>query len=291
MTRAPGWLTDPTGRHEFRYWDGDLWTADVSDGGAMAFDPLEVPVTPPPSDTTWPPSPAPAAGGPPPGDARPIASFPSRVGDPDPIASPPPPGGPDPTRSGGADRSMPSPGTIDPAGPFPPRASTADPTGPVGSARRRSPLLVVALVVVVVALGAALAIALISGSGGDDGGPTSAAGSSRSTSGSGTGEGTSSTSGSGTSTGDGDLMVEAVAEGIVEGSGGAIGQSEAECMGRALIDEIGMDRLAELTEAATGEASVNPLDLLTEAEQTGAMTRMRACVDEATLDDLAPEGE
>jgi hypothetical protein len=27
------WLKDPTGRHEYRYWEGTRWTDDVSDAG------------------------------------------------------------------------------------------------------------------------------------------------------------------------------------------------------------------------------------------------------------------
>lgn len=34
------WFADPTGRHELRYWDGRAWTADVSDGGTTAQDPV-----------------------------------------------------------------------------------------------------------------------------------------------------------------------------------------------------------------------------------------------------------
>lgn len=43
-TAAPSspasWFPDPTGRHELRYWDGRAWTADVSDGGTTAQDPV-----------------------------------------------------------------------------------------------------------------------------------------------------------------------------------------------------------------------------------------------------------
>lgn len=35
-----GWLTDPLGRHEIRYWDGWEWTAHVSDAGIPATDPV-----------------------------------------------------------------------------------------------------------------------------------------------------------------------------------------------------------------------------------------------------------
>lgn len=36
---APGWLIDPTGRHEKRYWSGSEWTEHVTDGGAPSIDP------------------------------------------------------------------------------------------------------------------------------------------------------------------------------------------------------------------------------------------------------------
>jgi hypothetical protein len=33
-----GWKADPTGRHQFRYWDGSLWTENVADAGVQALD-------------------------------------------------------------------------------------------------------------------------------------------------------------------------------------------------------------------------------------------------------------
>lgn len=39
---APGWHPDPTGRHEFRYWDGRGWSDRISDRGNEALDPLDV---------------------------------------------------------------------------------------------------------------------------------------------------------------------------------------------------------------------------------------------------------
>jgi len=36
---APGWLVDPTGRHEQRYWSGSEWTEHVTDAGAPGIDP------------------------------------------------------------------------------------------------------------------------------------------------------------------------------------------------------------------------------------------------------------
>jgi uncharacterized RDD family membrane protein YckC len=43
------WAIDPTGRHEYRYWSGAMWTAHVADHGIQAADPLtEVPPLTPP---------------------------------------------------------------------------------------------------------------------------------------------------------------------------------------------------------------------------------------------------
>lgn len=39
MSRAR-WLPDPVGRHAYRYWDGEAWTATVADDGEEAADPL-----------------------------------------------------------------------------------------------------------------------------------------------------------------------------------------------------------------------------------------------------------
>ena len=39
--QAPaGWLRDPSGRHELRYWDGSQWTAHVSSQGNQSTDAL-----------------------------------------------------------------------------------------------------------------------------------------------------------------------------------------------------------------------------------------------------------
>jgi hypothetical protein len=59
MTQA-GWLADPTGGHEVRYWDGTRWTQHVGDRGVTAIDPLPAGVEPPapgaPANTWAPPS-------------------------------------------------------------------------------------------------------------------------------------------------------------------------------------------------------------------------------------------
>ena len=34
------WYPDPSGKHEYRYWDGSQWTANVSNHGRQSSDPL-----------------------------------------------------------------------------------------------------------------------------------------------------------------------------------------------------------------------------------------------------------
>ena len=37
-TVPAGWKSDPTGRHQFRYWDGFHWTENVADAGEQSND-------------------------------------------------------------------------------------------------------------------------------------------------------------------------------------------------------------------------------------------------------------
>ena len=48
MSVDAGWLPDPTGGHQVRYWDGAAWSEHVSDGGTTATDPLPAGAPPPP---------------------------------------------------------------------------------------------------------------------------------------------------------------------------------------------------------------------------------------------------
>ncbi len=48
MSVAAGWLADPGGAHELRYWDGAAWTDHVSDQGVAAVDPPVGALAPPP---------------------------------------------------------------------------------------------------------------------------------------------------------------------------------------------------------------------------------------------------
>jgi hypothetical protein len=50
MSDPAGWYSDPTTRHELRYWDGYAWLDNVSDSGATATDPLGGKPMPPPSE-------------------------------------------------------------------------------------------------------------------------------------------------------------------------------------------------------------------------------------------------
>lgn len=82
-TPTPGWNPDPSGRHEYRYWDGSSWTDDVSDNGVTATDPIGSPGAP-----TGPTAPA---------DPAPTEPFdPTQA-----YGQAPPPGGYDPYGTGG----------------------------------------------------------------------------------------------------------------------------------------------------------------------------------------------
>jgi hypothetical protein len=37
---AARWMNDPTGRHQYRYWDGANWTENVYDAGVESRDPV-----------------------------------------------------------------------------------------------------------------------------------------------------------------------------------------------------------------------------------------------------------
>ena len=41
MSIPAAWHPDPTGRHEYRYWDGERWTDHVADQGQASIDPVD----------------------------------------------------------------------------------------------------------------------------------------------------------------------------------------------------------------------------------------------------------
>jgi Septum formation/Protein of unknown function (DUF2510) len=94
---TPGWNPDPSGRHEYRYWDGTNWTDDVSDNGVTSIDPLA------------------AAGGPGyPTEQAPTAPF-------------------EPTQAYGQGPAAPGYGEPSPpGGAYPPAGTGAYPSGPGG---------------------------------------------------------------------------------------------------------------------------------------------------------------
>ncbi|HEX6568222.1 MAG TPA: DUF2510 domain-containing protein [Acidimicrobiales bacterium] len=222
-----GWNPDPTGRHEYRYWDGSRWTDDVSDNGVTAVDPV--------------------AGG----------TGPGGPGIPDGA-------GADPTTP--VDRTQqfaPQPGGFGPQpGGFGPHPGGYDPmtgSGQVPPARpaRSGPStgLIVGL--------AALAVALIAGiafvvAGGDDDGDGETSTEDISTQDSSTDDTASGdTSGdTGDATGDDlglgaiddpDGIVDLIATGIELQGDGAITHDQAVCAAQAMVDHFGLDNLMEMS--------------------------------------------
>ncbi|WP_229023186.1 DUF2510 domain-containing protein [Actinomarinicola tropica] len=59
------WKPDPSGRHQYRYWDGSAWTDQVSDDGAISTDPMDSAAAGPTASTG--PAGFAAASAPPPG--------------------------------------------------------------------------------------------------------------------------------------------------------------------------------------------------------------------------------
>lgn len=57
----PGWFPDPSGRHDYRFWDGSTWTSAVSDGGVQSQDMTPPPGAAPAQPEQW--GPAAQAGG------------------------------------------------------------------------------------------------------------------------------------------------------------------------------------------------------------------------------------
>jgi Protein of unknown function (DUF2510) len=232
---APGWHPDPTSRHQYRYWDGARWTDDVADGGVASTDPL--------------------------GEGPPAAA------DPNPTAS-------DPTERVDPTRQYPVAGQ-QPTATSPPYYGDYDGTGeaPPPPARKGPPAgLIAALAVLAVALIGGLVYFLVRDD--DDGSGDNAAevsdADSTTTEGENPdgGDSGSSDSGSGDSGDSGssdttvpddidsenvDQLVELMADNMVEASGGVLTHEEATCISEGMLDELGVQRLADI-----GESGDNP---------------------------------
>jgi len=237
---APGWLPDPTGRHEHRYWDGSYWTSDVSDGGVTSFDPYDA--------TAQQPQPGGfGAQGTPSGPG--FGSSPGYGAQPQPQGFGSGPYGAQPPRSGG-----PSAGLL---------------VG-LGAA-----ILVVIGLIVFVATnkdddnkdGDTIA------SGQDDSTDTTAADDSSS----------DSSTDSGTNSESDQVMIDAMSEGILASSNGALTEEDADCIAQAMFDELGLERLIEIGGQAGGD---DPLGGLTSDEFSGVMDAMLGCVDAETLAEI-----
>jgi hypothetical protein len=149
---TPGWNPDPTGRHEYRYWDGGNWTDDVSDNGVTAVDPVDAPAP---------------FGGEPTAPFDPTQQYTPQPGPTDPYGGPS--GGFGQQPGSGSFGQQPGPGGFGgPGGPGGPGGYSSGPFPPGQPAKSGPPVgLIVGLVAVAVAVVVGLVIVL---SGGDDDG-------------------------------------------------------------------------------------------------------------------------
>jgi hypothetical protein len=250
---APGGHPDPTSRHEYRYWDGARWTDDVADGGVASTDAL--------------------------GEGPPAAA------DPNPTAS-------DPTQRVDPTRQYPVAGQ-QPTATSPPYYGDYYGTGeaPPPPARRGPPAgLIAALAVLAVALIGGLVYFLVrddDDSSGDNAAEVSDADST-------TTEGENPDGGDNANSGDSgssdttvsddidsenvDQLVELLADNMAEASGGVLTHEEATCISEGMLDELGVQRLADI-----GESGDNPF---TEPEMA---SRLLGIIEDCgvSLEDLA----
>ncbi len=247
MTDLPAsWQTDPTGRHDHRYWDGTTWTDHVADAGVASSDPYTAPepqiTAEPVAPETTEPEPAavadadvepstPAASTTPSGWSRPDEPTPAQPDGPaeaSPVAGWAPASTPsswsDPTSVGStagadapteatstSDYTQPLPTLPDPTSPFGGLAAeeSAPPIGPAstdGSDGPRRNILIGLGILVVVAIVAFLALSS------DDDDSGSAAISTR------------------------------LADSLQDGTPG-LADDDADCLADRIVDQIGSDRL------------------------------------------------
>ena len=238
---APGWNPDPTGRHEYRYWDGGRWTDDVSDNGVTGADPVD-------------------------GAPDPTASVdPTRQFTPSgPYAAAPGPGGPGPY--GG-----PPPG----AGPYGPQYGSSGGYPPAGPQKSGpSTGLIVGLGAGAVVIIALLVFFLTKDDGKDDTatdpiGSEQTDDTSSDTTASDTTDDTTTDTSIDLGNVDDDALVEVMASAL-ESSGG-LSHDQAVCASQAMLDQLGVDKLAEIG------TSSDPMGSLTSDELADLMTAMSDC--------------
>jgi hypothetical protein len=269
---AAGWNPDPTGRHEYRYWDGGSWTDDVSDNGLTSVDPVAGGASPggdPTAvvDTTQrydTPS-GPQSGGYP---AQPGPQGPQSGGF-------PPQAGPQGPQSGGY------PAQPGQAGPYGPSYGSGQ-LPPAQPARSGPPTgLIVGLAAVAIALIVGLVVVL----GGDDGGDDDTATGTTETTADDTSDTTAddtsdTTESSGTGLGD-EGLVDLIATGMELEGDGLITREQAECAAQAMVDHFGADTLLEMS--TSGE---NPWDDASTEDQTALVNLMTECIPADVLVDI-----
>ncbi|HKY67049.1 MAG TPA: DUF2510 domain-containing protein [Acidimicrobiales bacterium] len=250
-TPAPGWLPDPTGRHEYRYWDGASWTSDVSDAGTTAIDALTAPL----------PAPGAPAAPPEPGDPTQVIDGTGSYAPP--TATFGPPTAPYDASAGGAP----------PSGPYVPPPGTGGYPQPTPRRSGPSTGLLVGLAVLAVALIAGIGFVLASGDDGDDdtatGTTTSTTAADDDTSttlppddgddGDDSGDG-------GLGSGDVDLDDPDTREAVVDVVAGQLEEEglereQAECLANGVLDGLSPERLAEIGESGGDISSLTPEEM------------------------------
>ena len=261
---AAGWNPDPTGRHEYRYWDGGTWTDDVSDNGVASVDPVDG---------------AGAIGGDATARIDTTQQYAPQPG--------PPPGGFGP-------QTGPQPGGYGPSSPS--GSGQFPPAQPVRSGPSTG--LLVGLAAVAVALIAGIAFALSSG--GDDGDDTATDETSNTDDTATDDTATDDTATDDTSADDLDIdlddidedtsddaIVDLLAAGI-KSSSDQITDEQAQCAAQAMIDELGLETIMDMS--STGADPFADGSLTTE-QQVAIVTAMTECIPVDVLMDIGLEAE
>lgn len=257
---TPGWHPDPTGRHEYRYWDGSTWTQDVSDSGVTAVDP----VTPAGGAGTDPTAPVDQTH-----HADPTQQYAPQPGEP----PQPQPGG----------FGVPAPG-YDPYS-----SGQVPPVQPVRSGPSTG--LIVGLAAVAVALIAGLVFLLSSDDENDpDTGPISDEAVTDDSSADDTATDDALDDAlddiAGGDIGGGDGIVELIAAGMEMEADGAITHDQAICAAEAMVDHFGLENLMDMS--MSGD---DPFADATIADQTAIIDLMTDCIPIEVLIELGMSAE
>ncbi|HKE74980.1 MAG TPA: DUF2510 domain-containing protein [Acidimicrobiales bacterium] len=246
---AAGWNPDPSGRHEYRYWDGGRWTDDVSDNGVTGTDAL-------------------GGGGAAPGGDATAQMDPTRQ-----FGQQPGPYAPGPDAPGGG-----------PSGPYPSQFGSGGFPPATPPKKGPKPGLIIGIAAAAVALIAVVVVLAMQG--GDDDKTDTASKSSQTTT---TADGnvtlppTTAAGGTTVPGNDGDGKISGVDEDVIKSAMTTAFENEgmtheqAQCASQAMIDQFG-DRLADI-----GQSS-NPLAQLTSDDMSKLFDALGDCgIDPSTL--------